>query len=217
MRTLVLDDLPRNANGKPDYAAVLRSAGPPPETTSKPAVKADGIHALYREVLHADQVRDTDTFVSLGGDSLSFVETSQRLERQVGALPTDWHLLTVAELEAGARSRRRPRGRIRWMETSVVLRAVAIVLVCGNHVGLTGVWGERTSCSPPLATASPDSSSTPLASSGRVRPLFQSIARIAVPSVVVIAIAYLTTREYDVWNVLLIEHLFAPCWWGSRP
>ena len=56
-----------------------------------------------------------------------------------------------------------------------------------------------------------------IASSGRVRPLFQTIARIAVPSVVVIAIAYVTTREYDVWNVLLIEHLFAPCWWGSRP
>jgi hypothetical protein len=37
VRTLVLDDLPRNANGKPDYAAVQRSAGPPPETTSKPA------------------------------------------------------------------------------------------------------------------------------------------------------------------------------------
>ncbi len=160
VRTLVLDDLPRNANGKPDYAAVQRSAGPPTETTAEPAVKADGIHALYREVLQADQVRDTDTFVNLGGDSLSFVETSQRLERQVGALPTDWHLLTVAELEAGARGRR-PRGRIRLMETSIVLRAVAIVLVCSNHVGLTGVWGERTSCSPPPVTASPDSSSTP--------------------------------------------------------
>ena len=50
-----------------------------------------------------------------------------------------------------------------------------------------------------------------VASSGRVRPLFQSIARIAVPSVVVIAIAYVvTTREYAVWNVLLIEDLLRP-------
>ena len=125
VRTLVLDELPRNANGKPDYAAVQRSADPPPETAAEPAVKADGVHALYREILKADEVSDTDTFVSLGGDSLSFVETSQRLERQLGALPPDWHLLTVAELEGGARDR--PRGPVRWMETSVVLRAVAIV------------------------------------------------------------------------------------------
>ena len=108
VRTLVLDDLPRNANGKPDYAAVQRSADPPPETAAEPAVEADGVHALYREILKADQVSDMDTFVSLGGESLSFVETSQRLERQVGALPPDWHLLSVAELEAGARGR--PRG-----------------------------------------------------------------------------------------------------------
>ena len=57
-------------------------------------MKADGVHAIYREILKARQVSDTDTFVSLGGDSLSFVETSQRLERQLGALPADWHLLT---------------------------------------------------------------------------------------------------------------------------
>ena len=209
VRTLVLDDLPRNANGKPDYAAVQRSAGPPPETTSKPTVKADGIHALYREVLQADQVRDTDTFVDLGGDSLSFVQTSQRLERQVGALPKDWHLLTVAELEAGARSRR-PRGRIRLMETSVVLRAVAIVLVCSNHIGLTGVWGGAHILLAAAGYSFARFQLNAIASSGGVRPLFRTIARIAVPSVVVIAIAYVTTREYEVWNVLLIEHLFAP-------
>ena len=208
VRTLVLDDLPRNANGKPDYAAVRRSAGPP-ETTAEPAVKAEGIHALYREVLHTDQVRDTDTFVNLGGDSLSFIETSQRLERQVGALPTDWHLLTVAELEAGARGRR-PRGRIRLMETSVVLRAVAIVLVCSNHIGLTGVWGGAHILLAAAGYSFARFQLNAIASSGRVRPLFQTITRIAVPSVVVIAIAYVTTREYDVWNMLLIEHLFAP-------
>src|SRR6185312_369084 len=139
VRTVVLDELPRNANGKPDYAAVQRSADAPPETAAEPAAMAGGVQALYREILKADEVSDTDTFVSLGGDSLSFVETSQRLERQLGALPADWHLLTVAELEAGARNR--PRGLLRWMETSVVLRAVAIVLVCANHIGLAEVRG----------------------------------------------------------------------------
>lgn len=96
VRTLVLDELPRNANGKPDYAAVRRLADHP-----RDRVESDGVQAVYRDVFKTDQVGDADTFVSLGGDSLSFIETSQRLERQLGALPSDWHLLSVAELEAG--------------------------------------------------------------------------------------------------------------------
>jgi hypothetical protein len=208
VRTLVLDELPRNANGKPDYAAVQRSAGPRPETAAELAVKADGVQALYREILKADEVSDTDTFVSLGGDSLSFVVTSQRLERQLGALPEDWHLLTVAELEAGARNR--PRGPLRWMETSIVLRALAIVMVCANHVGLTQVFGGAHVLLAVAGYSFARFQVNAVASSGRVRPLFQSIARIAVPSVVVIAIASVVTRHYAVGNVLLIEHLFDP-------
>ena len=219
VRTLVLDELPRHANGKPDYAAVQRSASPPPETPpetpAEPAANADGVHALYREILKADEVSDMDTFVSLGGESLSFVETSQRLERQVGALPPDWHLLSVAELEAGARER--PRGLLRWMETSIVLRAVAIVMVCANHVGLSHMFGGAHVLLAAAGYSFARFQLNAVASSGRVRPLFQSIARIAVPSVIVIAIAYATTREYDVWNVLLIENLFAPVGWALGP
>jgi acyl-CoA synthetase (AMP-forming)/AMP-acid ligase II len=208
VRTVVLDELPRNANGKPDYAAVQRAAGPPPETAAELAVTADGVHALYREILKADEVSDTDTFVSLGGDSLSFVETSQRLERQLGALPADWHLLTVAELEAGARHR--PRGPFRWMETSVVLRAVAIVLICANHIGLTDVRGGAHVLLAAAGYSFARFQVNAVASSGRIRPLFHSIARIAVPSMAVIAVAYVVTHDYAAWNMLLIEHLFAP-------
>ena len=207
-RTLVLDELPRNANGKPDYAAVQRSAGSPPEVAANPAMQADGVRALYREILNADEVSDTDTFVSLGGDSLSFVGTSQRLERQLGALPANWHLLTVAELEAGARNR--PRGPFRWMETSVVLRALVIVLVCAQHIDLTTVYGGAHILLAVAGYSFARFQVNAVASSGRVRPLFQSIARIAFPSMVVIAIAYVVTREYAVWNILLIEDLFGP-------
>jgi hypothetical protein len=96
------------------------------------------------------------------------------------------------------------------METSTVLRAVAIVLVCSNHVGLTGVWGAAHVLLAVSGYGFARFQLNAIAASGRIRPLFQSIARIAVPSVVVIAVAYVATREYDVWNVLLIEHLFAP-------
>ena len=103
------------------------------------------------------------------------------------------------------------------METSIVLRAVAIVMVCANHVGLSHFFGGAHILLAAAGYSFARFQLNAVASSGRVRPLFQSIARIAVPSVVVIAIAYVTTREYDVWNMLLIENLFAPVGWALGP
>ena len=77
------------------------------------------------------------TFVGLGGDSLSYVETSVRLERRLGALPAGWHLLPVRDLAAtradddAARPSR--RGGLGRLETSVALRAVGILLVVMTH------------------------------------------------------------------------------------
>ena len=64
-----------------------------------------------RTVLGRGDVTPASTFVSLGGDSLSYVECSVRLERRLGRLPPDWHLRTVAELDALERRRRAAAAR----------------------------------------------------------------------------------------------------------
>ena len=82
------------------------------------------------------------SFVDLGGNSLSYVTMSVRLERALGRLPADWQRLPLRELEA------MPKPPRRWwpwwgatLETSVALRAVAIVLIVGSHAGLYELWG----------------------------------------------------------------------------
>ncbi|AKS32322.1 AMP-binding protein [Mycolicibacterium goodii] len=207
VQSVVLGELPRNTNGKPDHAGVLRLADRRAGSAAAAAETSD-VRALYREVLGVDEVADTDTFVSLGGDSLSFVETSRRLDDLLGALPAHWYLRSAADLERHARGGR--RGFFAGMELSTVLRAVAIVLVCANHVGLTYLFGGAHVLLAVAGYSFARFQLNAVATSGRVRPLIRSIARIAAPSVVVIAIAYLITRQYDVWNILLIEHFFAP-------
>ncbi|HEX5771114.1 MAG TPA: AMP-binding protein, partial [Nocardioidaceae bacterium] len=89
-------EVPRLPNGKPDYRAVAAlpgsftrgcrethaSQGEPPtgsdsSPTSPGKPSAGTTHArlreVYAEVLHRDVVRDEDSFVSLEGDSLSYV------------------------------------------------------------------------------------------------------------------------------------------------
>ncbi|PRC52932.1 AMP-dependent synthetase, partial [Mycobacterium sp. ITM-2017-0098] len=80
--------------------------------------------------------------VELGGNSLTYVTMSVRLERALGRLPADWQRLSLRELRAA------PPPHRRWwqawgatLETSVALRAAAIVLIVGSHADLFELWG----------------------------------------------------------------------------
>ena len=117
-------DLPRLANGKPDRTSLRVRSGD--ET-----VEGDLSEALAT-VLGRVSVADEDTFVGLGGDSLSYVEACGVLERRMRRVPRDWPQRTVGELRRLAAADP-PRRRRVAVETSVVLRAMAIFFIVANH------------------------------------------------------------------------------------
>ncbi|MEU4887925.1 MULTISPECIES: AMP-binding protein [Streptomyces] len=210
-------ELPRLATGKPDYRAVralvpapggntAERGGPAerrPSARREPARPAD-LCALYAEILDRDDVTEDSSFTGLGGDSLSYVEMSVRLEEALGRLPGDWHTRSIRELTAAAPAPRRA-GRRRALETGVALRAVAIVLIAGSHIPLflvqggahilLGVAGYNFARFHLTAAARPE----------RVRRLGRSMAYIAVPSVVWITGAVLFADGYDPENILLLN------------
>ncbi|NKX52106.1 AMP-binding protein, partial [Arthrobacter deserti] len=122
-----VERLPRLATGKPDYPAVLGLAAPVPSPAAAPEEHpAEGpadIKRIFAETLEVADVGDDDTFVSPGGDSLSYVAASVRLERALGQLAPDWHLKPVRELAHRPRQRRRLRRLFAPLETGIVLRA----------------------------------------------------------------------------------------------
>ena len=140
---IVVDRRPaiaRLASGKVDYAALLDAAS---EQASDPAAvgrddttagehvdTTTRVRRIYAVVLGRHDVSVDDTFVSLGGDSLSYVECSIRLEQVLGDVPPDWHLSPISEL-AAVRPRRRWLPRV---DTTLVLRALAICLIVGTHM-----------------------------------------------------------------------------------
>jgi acyl-CoA synthetase (AMP-forming)/AMP-acid ligase II/acyl carrier protein len=171
-RVVVLDEIPRLTSGKPDHGAVRRSAGAlAPATKVVTASVDEPVRGAFAAVL---QVVPTDdaTFVSLGGDSLSYVEMSVRLEALLGELPRDWHLRTVADLAASAPKARRPWAKL---DTSVVLRALATLLIVGSH---TDLWEQAGGAHALLAIAGYNFGRFQL-DGGRRWP---SIGRIAAPS-----------------------------------
>ncbi len=205
----VVTTLPRTASGKPDTAAVRSLLAEPVRT---PALRQDSVRALYEEVLGVT-VRGQDTFAGLGGDSLSYVEMSVRLEDLLGRLPDDWPTRTVDGLaapDARVATRRRPT-----VDTSVALRAAAIVLVVGSHADLLDVRGGAHLL---LLLAGYNLARFQLAIDrpGRARALLRSARRLILPAVTWIAAVTVLTDEYG-WSYLLpLSAVLAPDTWDPR-
>ena len=210
-----VDHLPRLATGKLDYQAVLALSRPEPAArggsrrggTGAP----DSVRRIFEDALECADIADGDTFVSLGGDSLSYVAASVRLEQALGHLPPDWHVTPVRDLEPRPRTApvRKLRRFFAPVETSIVLRAVGIVLIVSTHVGLFSWQGAAHVL---MAVAGYNFARFQLSGERvpRLRRQLASLARIVVPSMAFIAVAYLITDNYTPANILLLNAVLGP-------
>lgn len=205
VRVLDVDEIPRLPSGKPDLLGVRALA----DRTAATERDAADLRVLFADVLHLDaaSIDPRASFVDLGGNSLSYVAMSVRLERALGHLPADWPRLPLRDLEATRRYRR-------WwgttLETSVALRAVAIVLVVGSHAGLYTLWGGAHVL---LGIAGYNFGRfclTPLPRAQRARHLVSTIGWIAGPAVAWVAIALVITDDYTASNLLLANKFLGP-------
>ncbi len=202
-----LESLPRTGAGKVDDVALraLARAAHPSDldgAAGRPAVTPTALRDLYAVLLGRPDAGLDDSFVSLGGDSLSYVELSTRLGSTVGQLPREWPTLTVTELaELAARAGEDARGG-RWgrwsapLEVGVVLRALAILIVVVTHVDLVLIPGGAHLL---LAVAGYHLARFTLPTPGRRargRRIVAAVAAVAVPSSLWIAATTLATGDY---------------------
>ncbi|WP_179475747.1 AMP-binding protein [Mycolicibacterium vinylchloridicum] len=204
IRVVNVDQIPRLPTGKPDYRSLRERAVE--RTTDDAGLNLRGLFADVLQIDAAD-IDPCSSFVDLGGNSLSYITMSVRLERALGHLPADWQQLPLSELE----SARKPR---RWwgttLETSVALRAAAIVLVAGSHAELWALWGGAHIL---LGVAGYNFGRfclTPLRRATRVRHLVSTIGWIAVPAILWVAFALLFTDDYTASNLLLANKFLGP-------
>ncbi|MEO6604558.1 MAG: AMP-binding protein [Aeromicrobium sp.] len=132
IRVKLIDQVPMTENGKVNYGHVRNLADQPVPQKKMRAVRRPTEEAVlhaYALVLHRPDATPTDTFTSLAGDSLSYVELSLRLaDLNINTSP-GWQHRTISELA------KTTTGRRSWpaLDSTIVLRAVAIFLIVSNH------------------------------------------------------------------------------------
>ena len=143
-RIILQDHLPYLPNGKLDRKA-MASLGSAAFTADQarpvPALQHDPrMQRLIAGIEHAIGVQiDTvdATFLDLGGDSLSYVQVSILIEDLLGWLPQDWESMPISRF-ADLFTKTGTAKASPWVgiETSMLVRAIAIILVLMNHAAV---------------------------------------------------------------------------------
>lgn len=88
----------------------------------------------FRATFYPRAVTAKDSFESLEGDSLAYVQVSLAIEAQLGRLPEGWEAMSVAQLDAlRAKTTARQTSWLGRIESHVALRAAAILAIVLHH------------------------------------------------------------------------------------
>lgn len=213
IRAHVIEDFPLTSSGKPDTADLLRHAASLERSVKSEdrfgAVTAESIRILYATILERPDAGVDDSFVALQGDSLDYVEVSLRLEQMLGTLPRDWPAKSARELAGTLTPSASPRWRRRMamIETPLVLRAIAIVLITGTHANLLHVQGGAHLLLGILGFNLARFQFADLPRLTRLRNLLRSAVQVFVPAVLWIGGVTLIVGMYEPSTVFLLNNL----------
>lgn len=141
-RFVKLPAIPRLSNGKTDYRSILVDAlgsnGSQPVQSAATSKDSETLGKQIAKEMGLDACDAHATFLSLGGDSLSYVRVSLIIEDYLGFLPDGWETKSFGDLE---RLDRRAASKWPMIDTSVFVRAIAILIVVLDHAWRKGPGG----------------------------------------------------------------------------
>lgn len=214
----VLAQVPLTSSGKPDYAA-LRELADQASAEAGPVAPERTVRADFVRVLGRPDAREDASFVDLGGDSLSYVELATRLGDHFSqGLPTGWHTRSIRDLqELASGATDSPRGRRTRLDTTVALRALAILFVVASHVDLVSLEGGAHLL---LALAGFNFARFQLSAAGgaraRLRHGLSGLAQLVAPSVLWVGGVALLLGSYDLTTALFVREVVNGTEWDDQ-
>jgi acyl-coenzyme A synthetase/AMP-(fatty) acid ligase/peptidoglycan/LPS O-acetylase OafA/YrhL len=198
-------ELPRLANGKTDYRALLAAA-----ESRQRAMQSEGdgnvrIAAIFQRAFPAERQSRDASFAGMGGDSLSYVQVSIALEDALGNLPERWETLTIAELEALVAQR--PAAEQSWLariDSEILLRALALIAVIVNHASDYPVGGGSDLLMLLAGYSLARFQSGRLFAGQGFRVIRDYFIRIMIPYLAILLLYAIFRKPVPVWNFLFV-------------
>ncbi|MEZ5702047.1 MAG: AMP-binding protein [Burkholderiaceae bacterium] len=215
----VATPIPVTATGKPQRRllteAFVRSA-PAPEATAAKAKqttpKARDVMGFFQQFFPGRRIEPDDSFESLGGDSLGYIQFSMGFEDRFGALPSGWEALTVTELQSSVSS---ATGKFSWVAGIRNTGPGAFFMICivALHFD-TFIYSKNWGAAYFLFLLAGYSLMRfqwpEISRSGKVTTVLSTVVRIAIPTVLAVASLQLWARQFELKPLLLFSNLFDP-------
>jgi acyl-CoA synthetase (AMP-forming)/AMP-acid ligase II len=212
----VYDEIPRLPNGKVAYGTILSNAVADRDLSIMPEGLL-AIEELYARIGKKRVVEDDDTFSSLGGDSLSYVHASLAIEDALGEPVEHWETLTFGEIKRRAMATAMtdvPGARsARWVDTDIVLRAAAILMVTIQHA--RGGWMGGSDMLMLLAGYNFSRFRRDALANAEAGSVFASFFRNYIALYMGIMLLYFLAKQKVLWSHLLFVSTFNADWGGS--
>ncbi len=233
------ETMPIGPNGKIDRQALaeeyrdaaVKPQAQPSDRAAPVRAAGAGLRSQMAALLGVRAIRDDESFVSLGGDSLNYVRALMLLDSKPGGAPEGWERLPFAELEELVQSRgdlddadaAAPRrgaagtGSLNALESSVVLRALAITMVVLTH-SVNSMFGGATNVLLLIVGMNFARFQLPRLETGRnAQVLLSTLTRVVIPYFLVLAL-YSVIIHQIFWPQFLLYSNFTHgiIWNGER-
>ena len=189
------------ADGLHEQAEKQESTEFAPEIVDHPLVRA------FASIFGVANIDPSQSFDDLGGDSLSFIQASMAVEKSLGKLPDDWETTPLGDL---IHVDVVTHARFLSVNTSVIVRAVSIVMIVLSHFSDMALFGNIKSTSALFAMTGWSFATFQLGTiltTGRVKPVLMTALGIAVPTVLYTGFIQLYQHKFY-WQTLLLVHNF---------
>lgn len=214
LHVMAIDALPVTGTGKVQRRVLadqfaLRKVTAPASAPAKGDIT--DVHSLFQHEFAGQDVGPDDTFETLGGDSLHYIQFSLAYESHFGQLPDDWEKLSVARLQDHADG----SGASIWrrLETVTLARAFFMICIVALHTEAfvySPNWGAAYFLVM-LAGYSVARFQLPeIIRSGSTKTLWGTVRYVAIPTILMGVFLELVTRKFELPELLLVSNYFDP-------
>lgn len=215
LHVMLVDAIPATGTGKVQRSVLASQfvAQQPKAAASPPKAASDinDVISLFRHEFPGQNVGPKDTFESLGGDSLHYIQFSLSFEQRFGTLPDNWERLTASELQQLVG--RSEKTFWRRLESVTVARAFFMICIVALHTEAfvySPNWGAAYFLVM-LAGYSVARWQLPeIIRAGNVKTLLRTVRYVAIPTVLMVALLQVATRRFEVTPLLLISNFLDP-------